>query len=81
MFWLSLQLLYETFHIPRIIQQDIINLHGLSCKVPIIRVGFNIKLEFPRQVLKKFLNISNFMKIHSVGAKLFHVNKHTWQNQ
>jgi hypothetical protein len=40
-FWFSLQLLSETFLIPRRIQRDIIiNVHTTSCKVPIFLVGF-----------------------------------------
>jgi hypothetical protein len=34
-----------------------------------------IKLEFSRQIKKT--EISNFMKIHSVGAKLFHADGQT----
>jgi hypothetical protein len=40
------------FIVPRIIEQDILNLHRLSHKVPIIHVRFNIKLEFLQQVFK-----------------------------
>jgi len=28
--------------------------------------------------LKKNTQISNFMKIHHVGAELFHADRHTW---
>ena len=30
-----------------------------------------MKLEFSQQILKKYSNVSNFMKIRPVGAKLF----------
>jgi len=39
-FWLSLQLLSETFLAPRRIQKDVIKLPGFLCKVTIILVGF-----------------------------------------
>ena len=39
-FWFSLQLLSETFLILKIIQEDIINVHRASRKVPVILVRF-----------------------------------------
>jgi hypothetical protein len=39
-FWFSLQLLSETFLIPTRIQQDIINVHTFSSKLPIILVRY-----------------------------------------
>jgi hypothetical protein len=37
-----------------------------------------MKLEFSRQIFeKKKAQISNFVKIRSVGAELFHANGHT----
>jgi len=45
----------------------IINVHqSSSCKVPVILVRFQRNLNFLDR---------NFMKIHSVGDKFFHVNR------
>ena len=41
-----------------------------SCKVPIILVYVLIRLEFSRQFSKN-TQISNFAKIHPLGAELF----------
>jgi len=35
-----------------------------------------MKFEFSRQILEKY-PISNFIKIHPVGAELFHANRRT----
>ena len=71
-FWFSLQLLFEIFLILRIIQLDIvINMETSSCKIPVIPVGFQWNLNFLDRVFEK-PQISNFMKILSVGVKLVH---------
>ena len=36
-----------------------------------------MKLEFSQQIFKKNAQISNFVKIHPVEAKLFHVDRWT----
>ena len=58
------------------------NVSWSSCKVPIILVKFYWNLNFLDR-LKKNTLISNFMKIHSVGAELFHADGRTdgqiWQ--
>jgi len=35
-----------------------------------------VKLEFSRQILEN-IQVSNFMKIHLVGAELFHADRQT----
>ena len=71
-FWFSLQLLSETFPILRRTERDMIkNVYWSSCKVPIIIV----RLNFNR--ISKNTQISDFMKIHPVGAELFHVDRQT----
>ena len=68
--WFSLQLLSETFHILRRNERDIIrNVHWSSCKV-YTRYSLQIlmKFEFSRNIFKN-TQISNFMKILSLGAK------------
>ena len=78
----SLQLLFEKFLILRRTHRDIvINMKTSSCEVPVILVGFLMKLEFCRQTFeKKKAQISNFIKIRSVGAELFHTNGQTSRN-
>jgi hypothetical protein len=70
-FLFSIQVLFKTFLILRIIQQlFVINVKESSCKVPIILVRFERNLNFVYRFLKKSLNI----KIHPVGTKLFHMD-------
>jgi hypothetical protein len=65
--WLSLQLLPETILILRRIQPDnIINVDRSLCKLPVILARFS-----------KNNQISNFMKVRPVGAKLFHADERT----
>jgi hypothetical protein len=74
-FQLSLQLLFETFLILKRIRWDIvINVKTFPCKVPVILVGFYLKLNFFDRFSKSF-QISSFIKIQSVGAKLFHADR------
>jgi len=40
------------------------------------KTNYTMKLEFSQLTFKKFSNI-NFMKIHPVGAELFHADKQT----
>jgi hypothetical protein len=53
---LSLQFLSEEFLILRRNQQDTINVHRFSCKVPINTCQLLIKLEFSAQILEKYTN-------------------------
>jgi hypothetical protein len=70
-FWFYLQLLSETFLIPRRIGRDIIiNVHRSSCKVAVIPVGFHWNLNFLDRFSKN-PQISNFMKIRPVGAEFY----------
>ena len=72
--WFSLQLLFETFLIPRRIQRDIVmSVETSSCKVPVMLVGFSPKTQ-----------TSNFFKICPVGIELLHADRqvdgHTWRS-
>ena len=50
---------------------------GLHVKYPFYSYTILMKLEFSRQIFEKILKISNCMKIHRVGAKLFHADRQT----
>jgi hypothetical protein len=64
--------LSETFIIlRRTVRGIIIKVHGSLCKVPVIFVGFLMNLAFLDRFSKKD-QMSDFMKICPVGAKLFH---------
>jgi hypothetical protein len=66
----------QTFLILRIIQRDIIvNVHASSCEILVILSCFN-ETSFLDRLLKNG-NISNLMKICSVGAMLLHVDEET----
>jgi len=49
---------------------------GLHVKYSLF-LSILMKLEFFRQIFKKIPQISNFMKIHPVGAELFHADGRT----
>ena len=68
-FWFSLELSSETFLIIGIIQRLTIHLHRSSCKVPVILVGFLIKLEISQQVFEKSSNIK-FHENRSCGSRV-----------
>ena len=71
----SLELSSETFLIPRRIERDI-NVYCFSCKVAVILLIFyvnsNFLYRFPENT-----EISNFMKIRSVGAET-DGHRHGW---
>ena len=79
-FWSSLQLLSETFIVHRV---TAINVHRSSRAVPVIIVR---RLWHPNFIKKLSKNpqISNFMKIRPLRAKLCHVDgrmgRQTWRN-
>jgi hypothetical protein len=52
------------------------NICWSSYKVPIILVLFEWNLNFV-EILKKTKQMSNFMKIHLVGAEFFHADRRT----
>ena len=61
----------------KIIKRDIIiSALSSSCKVPVSHVRFKWNLSFLNTFFKN-IQISNFMKIHSVGAELSHVDGRT----
>ena len=73
MFWCSLQCLSETFIILRSAKRDInIYVHKPQCNFIHYSCQILKKLQFSRQIFEKILKISCFMKLHPVGAKLFH---------
>jgi hypothetical protein len=73
-FWFSLQLLSETFLILRGTERDmIINLLRASCKVPVILVRFQWNMNFLDRFSKN-TQISSFIKLRPVGAKVFHAD-------
>ena len=74
-FWLSLQLLSETFLILRRMQLDtIINACCYSCKVPVIPFRLQWNLNFI-DIFSKNIETSDFMKIRSVGDEMFHAGR------
>jgi hypothetical protein len=76
-FWFFLQLLSETFLILRRTQRNIvINIDSFLCKVPVILVRFLSDVDSLDR-LSKNTQLSNFMKIRRVGAKLFHADGRT----
>ena len=76
--------LFKTFFILSRTEQDmIINVHWSSCKLSIILVRFECNVNFLDRFSKNTLT-SNFMKIHPMGAKLFHAygqtDTQTWRS-
>ena len=69
-FWFSLQFLTERFFILNRITWDMVKMYiGLHVKYPLFLSDFNEILIFSKDFSKKS-QISNFMKIHPVGAEL-----------
>jgi hypothetical protein len=55
------------------------NVETSSHKVPVILVGFKSNLNFPNTFSKK-AQISSFIKISPMGAKLLHVDEYDRAN-
>ena len=82
-FWLCLQILFETFLILRIIQRDIfINVKTSSCTVAVILVRFLMKLEFSRQTFEKRSNMKFYLNSSSENRVVprRRTNGQTWRN-
>jgi len=81
-FWFSPQRLFETFLILRRKEWDII-IHvqcvGLHVKYPLFLSDFNETWIFSTN-FQKSTQITNFMKIHPVGAELFQADGQTDMN-
>jgi hypothetical protein len=74
-FWFSLQIVPETFLIPRKIQLDILNVHkSLHVKYLLFLPDFNETWIFLID-LQKVLKYQISWKPHPVGAKLFHADR------
>jgi hypothetical protein len=74
-FWISLQLLSEIFLILNRTARDIdVNVHRPLWKVSIILFIFYWNLNFLYR-FSKSAQISNFVKIHPVGAEIFHADR------
>jgi len=71
------QILSETFFVLRRTERDIIiNVHRSSCQVPNFLARLQLNLRFP-DIFSKNTRISNFKKIHPVGAELFRADGRT----
>jgi len=77
-FWFSLQILSTTVLIRRWIERDmIINVYWSSCNIPVVVVVIVWRNLLFLDRFSKNTQISNFMKIHSVGAEFFHADEGT----
>jgi len=74
--WFYSQLLSETFPILRRTERYIINTYRCSRKAPVILAWSQQTLSF-LDIFSKYTQISNVIKIHPVGAELFHADGKT----
>jgi hypothetical protein len=76
-FWFSLQLLSQTFLIPRRHQRDItINVHRSSCTVPVILCQTLMEIKFSIQIFEKYSKIK-FHANPSGGSRVFRADRQT----
>jgi hypothetical protein len=79
MSWFSLQRLPETFFVLRRIKRDMIKYVYTVClnvKYHFFLLRFKWNLNFLDRFSKN-TKLSNFMKVHTVGAELFHTDRRT----
>jgi hypothetical protein len=67
---------FEKFLIVRRIQRNVVINMKTLCKLPVIHVGFSCKLNF-RDRFSKNPQISGFVEIRPMEAKLFHADRQT----
>jgi len=80
-FRFSVQIVSGTFLILRRNERDIVkNVYWTSCKISVIIVRFQWNLNFLDR-LSRNTEVSNFMKIPSMGAELFHAEGGTDMKQ
>jgi hypothetical protein len=74
-FWISLQIMPETFFIlGRIRRVTIVKIHSFSCKAPVILSRIWRNLKFVDRFLRN-IQRSNLMNIRSMGPKLVHADR------
>ena len=74
-FWFPLQILSETFLIPRKIERDTIKTaYWYSHKVPLIPVRYECNFNFLYRISKNS-PISNLMKVGPLGVELIHADR------
>ena len=72
----STTVVWNIFHSKKNLARCDKNVYWSSCEVPLILVRFCWNLNFLDKVSKN-IEVSNFMKICSMGAELFHANRRT----
>jgi hypothetical protein len=76
-FWVTLQLAFETFlTLRRILRDFVINIKTFSCKISVFFYYFK-KICLVLTDFRKKAQISSLIKIRWVGAKLFHADRRT----